>query len=186
MNETHVTAVGTICTALTPKRVGPEGRLVVNFRVACHERRRDRLSGQWGDGDSFYIQVSCWRRLAENVLASLVTGDPVVVTGRLYTRSWETEGEKRSTVKLDASSVAVDLSRHRAVVVRQSERVVYDATTTEPEPGEPGQEGESWPTDASEDGGSVDADEGGVQTDRPVPQEWVEVGSRPLTGAGTG
>lgn len=128
MNETHLTVVGTVCTAITPRRVGPDSHLVVNFRVACNERRRDRSTGEWGDGDSFYIQVSCWRRLAENVLASLVVGDPVVVTGRIYTRSWETEGEKRSTVNLEASAVGVDLTRQRAVVVRQRERVVYDVT----------------------------------------------------------
>lgn len=123
MNETHVTVVGNVVSAISPRTVGADGTLVVSFRMASNGRRRDRVSGEWVDGDQFFVQVSCWRRLAQNVLDCVVTGDPVIVTGRLYTRSYEVEGERRSQVSLEATAVGVELSRHRVVSVRQSRRV---------------------------------------------------------------
>lgn len=121
MNETHVTVVGNVVSAITPRTVA-DGALVVNFRVASNARRLDRATGEWMDGDQLFAQVSCWRRLAENVLDCLVTGDPVVVTGRLYTRSYEVEGDRRSQVAIEATAVGVELSRHRVVSVRPGRR----------------------------------------------------------------
>jgi single-strand DNA-binding protein len=62
--------------------------------------------------------VRCWRRLAENAAASLVKGDPVVVTGRLFTRNYEHEGQRRTALTIEASSVAADLSWCTAVLKR--------------------------------------------------------------------
>ena len=50
--------------------------------------------------------MRCWRRLAENAAASLVKGDPVVVTGKLYSRNYEHEGQRRTAVTVEAQNVA--------------------------------------------------------------------------------
>ncbi|MGH3787234.1 MAG: single-stranded DNA-binding protein [Pseudonocardiaceae bacterium] len=119
MRETPVTVVGTLVSDMRPRRVGPDGTLVLNFRVACNERRFDKASESWVDGESLYLSVSCWRRLAENA-ASLVKGDPVIVRGKLRTREWTTEqGERRSVVELEASAVGPDLARCAASVRKQ-------------------------------------------------------------------
>ena len=119
MNETPVTIVGTVVKDLRGRRVGDDGAMVVNFRIAANERRFDKETGQWGDGDSLYITVTCWRRLAENVLASLVKGDPVVVTGKLRTRDFEgKDGESRSVTEMEASAVGADLARCTTTVRR--------------------------------------------------------------------
>lgn len=121
MKETPVTVVGTLVSDMRPRRVGPDGTLVLNFRVACNERRFDKASESWVDGESLYLSVSCWRRLAENA-ASLVKGDPVIIRGKLRTREWTTEqGERRSVVELEASAVGPDLARC-AVTVRKQRR----------------------------------------------------------------
>ncbi|MGH3855155.1 MAG: single-stranded DNA-binding protein [Pseudonocardiaceae bacterium] len=121
MRETPVTVVGTLVSDMRPRRVGPDGALVLNFRVACNERRFDKASESWVDGESLYLSVSCWRRLAENA-ASLVKGDPVIVRGKLRTREWSTEqGERRSVVELEANAVGPDLARC-AVTVRKQRR----------------------------------------------------------------
>lgn len=117
MYETHVTVVGNVVTPINPRRLA-DGTLVANFRVGASERRYDRAAGSWVDGDRLYIDVKCWRRLAQNAMASLVKGDPVVVTGRLYTREYEHEGQRRSSVTLDAQTVAADLSHCTAAVTR--------------------------------------------------------------------
>jgi len=112
MKETPVTIVGTVVNDLRPKRVGDDAAMVLNFRMAANERRYDKDSGTWVDGDSLYMTVTCWRRLAENVVACLAKGDPVVVTGKLRTREFEgKDGEARSVVEMEASAVGPDLAR---------------------------------------------------------------------------
>ena len=116
MRETPVTVVGTLVSDMRPRRVGPDGTLVLNFRIACNERRFDSASESWVDGESLYLSASCWRRLAENA-ASLVKGDPVIVRGKLRTREWSTEqGERRSVVELEATAIGPDLARCAATV----------------------------------------------------------------------
>ncbi len=55
--------------------------------------------------------MSCWRRAADNVVDSLVRGQPVVVHGRLRGRSYEVEGQRRTSLEIDAITVGHDLSR---------------------------------------------------------------------------
>lgn len=118
MNQTSVTAVGTVITPIQLRHL-PNGTPVLNFRIACNERRFDRDANTWIDRDSFFVAVSCWRRLAENTAQSLHSGDPVVVRGRLVTRSYDTaDGRRNSVTDLEADVVAPDLTRCTAVVTR--------------------------------------------------------------------
>jgi single-strand DNA-binding protein len=86
--------------------------------VASTARRFDKEEGQWIDGDSLYLKVNCWRALADNVDRSVVQGDPVIITGRLYTRTYEADGQRRSSYELEASAVGLDLSRGVAAFSR--------------------------------------------------------------------
>jgi single-strand DNA-binding protein len=117
MNETTVTITGNVITDVKSRLAG-EGVRVASFRMASNERRFDKSTGQWVDGDRLYVTVTCWRRLAHNVSNSLFKGDPIVVTGRLYTRGYEVEGQKRSVTELEASAVGPDLSRCEAQLIR--------------------------------------------------------------------
>lgn len=117
MNETIVTAVGRIASPVDLRRFG-DGGVRASFRVACNERRRDWKTGDWVDGDTLYMSVTCWRGLAENVKASLGVGDPVVVRGRMYTRQYETEGRRMSVVEMDATAAGPDLARCTSVIAR--------------------------------------------------------------------
>ena len=126
MYETQVTIVGNVVTPVDKRQLN-NGTAVAKFRVGSTERRYDRATGGWVDGDRLYVEVSCWRHLAENAAASLVKGDPVVVTGRLYTRNYEHEGQRRSSTALDAYSVAADLSHCTAVVTRTRRSAAAEA-----------------------------------------------------------
>jgi single-strand DNA-binding protein len=130
MNETVVTMVGNVASAITDRRMD-DGTVMATFRVASTERRMDRTTSAWVDGDSLYVSVTCWRRLAENVIASLVVGDPVVVTGRLHTRSFETDGQRRSTISIAGQSVAPDLARCTAAITRNPRRGATAAPAAE-------------------------------------------------------
>ena len=65
---------------------------VSSFRLACTPRIRVK-GGEYGDGNTTWIEVSCFRGLAEHVAASIRKGDPVVVIGRLRTSIWEKNGQ---------------------------------------------------------------------------------------------
>ena len=82
------------------------------LRVAYTARRRDRDTGEWSDGPTSFVNVQCWRTLAENVQMSVHKGEPVLVTGRLQIRRFEDqEGAARTAVEIEAISVGHDLTR---------------------------------------------------------------------------
>jgi single-strand DNA-binding protein len=112
MYDTNVTVVGNALNMPEYRRIERTNALVANFKVASTARRWDKSNNRWTDGDSLRVRVTCWRRLAEGVVASIKVGDPVVVHGRLYTREWTTEdGQRRTAYELEAVSVGHDLAR---------------------------------------------------------------------------
>lgn len=128
MNEPLITVVGNVGAPPRTRVVG-SGAVVTDFRIASTPRKVDKASGAWSDGVTMWFTVSCWRMLAENVAASLRTGDRVVVTGQLRAQTWQTEqGEERSGLEIAASSVGFDLGRGRAV----QERSVPMTLTSDP------------------------------------------------------
>jgi single-strand DNA-binding protein len=118
MFETPITAVGRLVTDVTT-RLTTGGDKVANFRIACQERRFDKESGGWVDGDRMYLGVACWRGLADGAAASLAKGDQVIVTGRFRMREYTTDdGARRTVAEIDARSVGPDLLWQTVLVNR--------------------------------------------------------------------
>jgi single-strand DNA-binding protein len=109
-NDAQLSLTGYVATQPKYRTVG-NGAAVVSMRVAWTNRYIDRGTGEWVDGNTSYVTVSCWRKLADNVAMCLRKGDPVVVKGRLSVRPYEKDGIPRIEVDVDASSVGHDLSR---------------------------------------------------------------------------
>ena len=63
------------------------------------------------DLDASFVTVFAWRAMADNIVASIHKGDPVVVVGRLRVREWVDGESPRVTVEVDAQSIGHDLSR---------------------------------------------------------------------------
>lgn len=157
MFGTYLTVIGTLITTINRRRL-TDGTTVVNFRVASNERRFDRASGTWTDGDTLYVSVTCWRQLAENVHRTFNTGDPIIVQGRLYTRNYEDrEGKRQSVTELEGIAVGPDLTRASAVVTR----LRRDGTP----PGSASRESEDAEDTAQ--GGERREDHGGQRPDLP-------------------
>lgn len=98
------------------------GHAVAKVRLAFNSRRKTK-TGEWEDGDTFFVSGTVWRELAENVAESLVKGVEVDVCGRLRTASWETkEGENRSTVELDIDTIAPSLRRAKVKVEKNPKK----------------------------------------------------------------
>jgi single-strand DNA-binding protein len=141
VNETLVTIVGNVVDNPRMRRT-EKGMDVASFRIGSTARKLDRETGQWVDGNKLFVSVSCWRQLAMNAVDSLRRGDPVVVSGRLSTREYEKDGQKRSSFELEANALGHDLSRGTTVFNRTRHEslptfeVVGEGQGTDDQPGE--------------------------------------------------
>lgn len=124
MNDTTVTLVGNVATAVEYRDTAAGG--VARFRFAVSARRWDREKGLWSDGPTSFYTVSAWRSLGANLAASVSVGEPLVVHGRLRVREDEKDGQRKTFVDVAALAVGHDLSRGTAAFRR--------AARTEPRP----------------------------------------------------
>jgi single-strand DNA-binding protein len=127
-------------TADPELRVTQSGLKVATFNVASTPRRLNRASGEWEDGETLFLRVNVWREQGENVAASLKKGNAVQCIGRLVPRNWEKDGQKHSTVELDADVVSLDLRRQRIDAMTKVRRDAGPAPVDEPWATAPGQE----------------------------------------------
>ncbi|WP_326811694.1 single-stranded DNA-binding protein [Streptomyces scopuliridis] len=116
MNDTVVTVVGNVATGVEFRESASGG--VARFRFAVTGRRWDRQKNGWADGPTSFYTVWAWRTLGANLAASVSVGEPLVVHGRLRVREDEREGQRRTSVEIDAVAVGHDLTRGTAAFRR--------------------------------------------------------------------
>ncbi|HKU19192.1 MAG TPA: single-stranded DNA-binding protein [Candidatus Saccharimonadales bacterium] len=90
-------------------RQTPTGQSVCSFSLALNRAYQDK-SGQWQEATD-YIDIVAWGPLAERVSQYLTKGRRALVQGRLQSRSWEQDGQKRSKVEVLANDVTFVDSR---------------------------------------------------------------------------
>ena len=111
-NEAHVSLVGYVASEPNYLRVGENSIPKLTVRVCWTNRRRDSATGEWIDGNTSFVNVICWRQLADNLSTCLRKGDPVLVRGRLDVRSFVgRDGVRRTAVDVDANALGPDLNR---------------------------------------------------------------------------
>ncbi len=157
--ETPITIVGNL-TADPELRFTPSGAAVANFTVASTPRQFDRQANEFKDGETLFMRCSVWREAAENVSESLTRGARVVVTGRLVSRSWQTqEGENRTVMEMQVDEIGPSL-RYATAKVTKAQRGG----------GQGGQQGGGWggqAAGASQAGGQQAGGWGGQQGAQP-------------------
>ncbi len=79
-------------------RYTPSGAAVVELGLAVNDRRKGQ-NGEWVEETTF-VDVTLWNRTAEVASEYLSKGSPVLIEGRLKLDSWETDGQKRSKLKV--------------------------------------------------------------------------------------
>lgn len=84
-------------------RQTPNGQNVTSFSLALNRSYKD-ASGEWQEATD-YIDCVAWGPLAERVSQYLSKGRRCLVQGRLQSRSWEQDGQKRSKVEVLANDV---------------------------------------------------------------------------------
>lgn len=76
----------------------PSGQAVSDVTVAVNDRRKT-ASGDWVEEPTF-VDVTLWGRNAEVASEYLGKGSPVLIEGRLKLDRWETDGQKRSKLRV--------------------------------------------------------------------------------------
>jgi len=115
--ETTITVIGNLTT--DPElRFVPSGSSVANFTIASTPKVFDRQTNEWKDGDTLFLRSSVWRETAENVAESLTKGMRVIASGVLKSRSYEKDGEKRTTIEFDIQEIGPSLRFANAKVNR--------------------------------------------------------------------
>lgn len=90
---------------------GQSGIPICKMRVVAADRRENKQTGEWEDADTLWMDVTCFKQLAENVVESVVKGDLVILTGKIRTEEWDDKsgGGKRSKVAMIADTVSASL-----------------------------------------------------------------------------
>ena len=165
--NTPSSLVGTVGTVPERRQTGT-GASVCRVRLACSERRFDRETSTWIDGDPSWLTVIAYRGLADHAHASFTKGDRIFVSGRLKVRPWQNdEGKNGVAVEVDADALGHDLRWGTSKFTR--------VPGAQPAPGEGGA--------AREVSGSAAGDDARDESPNELP-ESADVGE--LVGAGAG
>lgn len=74
------------------------GMAVTDVTLAVNDRRKSG-SGEWIEETTF-VDVTLWGRTAEVASEYLGKGSPILIEGRLKLDQWETDGQKRSKLRV--------------------------------------------------------------------------------------
>ncbi len=81
------------------------GTSVADVGLAVTDRRKSQ-SGEWIEETTF-VDVTLWGRTAEVACEYLGKGSQVLFEGRLKLETWETDGQKRSKLKVVAEKMTM-------------------------------------------------------------------------------
>ncbi|MCZ4550255.1 single-stranded DNA-binding protein [Gordonia rubripertincta] len=122
MYETYTTVIGTVISQ-PRRRQTAAGEDVFSFRMACNSRRLDKRNGEWVDGPTLYLTISCWRKLIDGVVSVVAKGRPVIAHGQIKTNEYVADnGERRADLEMTATTVGLDLSRCEVTYVGATTR----------------------------------------------------------------
>ena len=74
------------------------GMAVTDIGLAVNDRRKNQ-AGEWVEQPTF-VDVTLWGRTAEVAGEYLTKGSPILIEGRLKLDTWESDGQKRSKLKV--------------------------------------------------------------------------------------
>lgn len=103
MTLPQITMIGNVVAA-PELRFTASGKAIGKVRLACNSRRKNAQGG-WEDGETCFLDVTAWEKLAE-ALCEVDKGAKLMVVGRLSQRTYETQaGEKRVAYEVTAEEI---------------------------------------------------------------------------------
>ena len=110
MSLPNITATGNI-VADPELRFFNDGNAVVNFRIACNGRKKNRETGQWENGDTTFLTCSAFNGLAENIAQQFGKGKKITVAGQLKQREYEKDGQKRTVFEVAVNEASEPVAK---------------------------------------------------------------------------
>lgn len=108
----NITVVGNL-TREPEMRYLASGRGVCNMGLASS--RRFQVNGEWQEQTSFF-NLTLWGEAGENAAATFTKGMRVIVSGRMESREYEHEGQKRTAFDLIVDEMGPSVRWARAQV----------------------------------------------------------------------
>lgn len=91
-------------------KFAPSGTAVASFTGVADKKKKNEATGEWEDDKVIFVRITGFKKVAENMAASIAKGTTVTVTGPCSVNEWQTkEGEKRQTVEIIANEVGLSL-----------------------------------------------------------------------------
>lgn len=113
-------------------RYTQQGLPVANGTIAVNERKFNRATNEWEDGEPQFVRISVWRELGEHAAASLTKGMRVMATGKLQMTEYEKkEGGTGASLEMTVDEIGASLRYATAVVTKSAPKAQ----------GAPGQQG---------------------------------------------
>jgi single-strand DNA-binding protein len=118
--------IGNLCKDVE-LRYTPQGIAVANIALAINRKYKNQ-AGEAKE-DVAFVPVVLWGRTAEVVNEYCKKGNPLMVEGRIQTRSWEKDGQKH--YKTEVLGERIQLLGSKKPAETQEEKTTEEKTTGE-------------------------------------------------------
>jgi len=126
----NMTAVGNL-TKDPELRFTQAGKAVANLVIACSDRKFDKETNTWTDGNTVFITATVWGKMAENVSESLQKGMQVIATGVLRQHEFEDkQGAQQRRLELEIDNIGAGLSN----AIAKIEKIKRDTSPASADP----------------------------------------------------
>lgn len=111
---------------------------VATFSLATTEKYKDSKTGEWKENTEWH-NIVCWRNTAEIAEKYIKKGTQLFIEGKLRTRSWDKDGEKRYVTEIVADTIQLLGKKEsgESAPTQEQRKPLYQQTTALPGAGEP-------------------------------------------------
>jgi single-strand DNA-binding protein len=105
----NITITGLVAT--TPRHlVTQDGLPITSFRLASSQRKWNKATREWVDGDTNWYTITSFRTLAVNTSNSISKGDRIFLYGSVRVRDWDNGDRAGTSIEIEAKAIGHDLS----------------------------------------------------------------------------
>jgi len=91
-------------------RFTQSGLAVASFSLAINDRKFNKQTQDWEDGEAQFVRVNVWRDMAEHVGSSVKKGQRIIATGKIAMSEFTTrDGDVRHSLEMQADEVGISL-----------------------------------------------------------------------------
>jgi single-strand DNA-binding protein len=102
-------------------RYSQNGKPVAKVTIAVSDRKFDRQSNEWVDGDTWFARCTIFGDMAEHAAGSILKGTRVIAEGKIQQRDYEDrDGNKRTSVEVLIDEIGPSLRYATASVTKAS------------------------------------------------------------------